>query len=155
MAAGSRQQSRFIAMMQDYDRTLQLVDAAENAAGASTEQFNKTLESLETKLNQLKNAWTTFTTGIANSSVIKVAVDLVRGLLGAVNSLTGKLPGLLKMLANTALLAGGLKLGKTLIPSLLGKLGSAWRGEGVKAGTKFGSGFTAAIKGAFAKNKVV
>jgi hypothetical protein len=38
-------------MMQDYDRTLELVDAAENAAGASTEQFNKTLESLETKLN--------------------------------------------------------------------------------------------------------
>jgi hypothetical protein len=28
MAADSRQQSRFIAMMQDYDRTMELVDAA-------------------------------------------------------------------------------------------------------------------------------
>jgi len=37
MAAGSRQQSRFIAMMQDYQRTLELVDAAENSTGASTE----------------------------------------------------------------------------------------------------------------------
>jgi hypothetical protein len=35
MAAGSRQQSRFIAMMQDYDRTMELVDAAYNSSGAS------------------------------------------------------------------------------------------------------------------------
>jgi TP901 family phage tail tape measure protein len=41
-AAGSRQQSRFIAMMQDYERTVELVDAAYNSAGSSSEQFNKT-----------------------------------------------------------------------------------------------------------------
>jgi hypothetical protein len=35
MAAGSRQQSRFIAMMSDYDRTMELVGAANNSAGAS------------------------------------------------------------------------------------------------------------------------
>jgi hypothetical protein len=35
MAAGSRQQSRFIAMMQDYDRTMELVDAAYHSTGAS------------------------------------------------------------------------------------------------------------------------
>jgi TP901 family phage tail tape measure protein len=34
-AAGSRQQSRFIAMMSDYERTMELVDAANNSAGAS------------------------------------------------------------------------------------------------------------------------
>ncbi|MBQ6628090.1 MAG: hypothetical protein IJH65_04660 [Methanobrevibacter sp.] len=33
-AAGSRQQSRFLAMMSDYDRTLELVDAAYNSAGS-------------------------------------------------------------------------------------------------------------------------
>jgi TP901 family phage tail tape measure protein len=35
IAAGSRQQSRFIAMMQDYGRTQELVNAANNSAGAS------------------------------------------------------------------------------------------------------------------------
>jgi hypothetical protein len=35
MAAGSRQQSRFIAMMQDYDRTIELVNAAYSSSGAS------------------------------------------------------------------------------------------------------------------------
>ena len=43
MAAGSRQQSRFIAMMSNYNRTMELVDAANTSAGASQEQFNKTL----------------------------------------------------------------------------------------------------------------
>jgi TP901 family phage tail tape measure protein len=41
-AAGSRQQSRFIAMMQDYDRTMELVEAAYNSAGSSSKQFSKT-----------------------------------------------------------------------------------------------------------------
>jgi hypothetical protein len=35
IAAGSRQQSRFIAMMSDYGRTQELVTAANNSAGAS------------------------------------------------------------------------------------------------------------------------
>jgi hypothetical protein len=35
MAAGSRQQSRFIAMMSDYSRTTELVGAANESAGAS------------------------------------------------------------------------------------------------------------------------
>jgi TP901 family phage tail tape measure protein len=35
MAAGSRQQSRFLAMMQDYDRTIELIDAAYSSSGAS------------------------------------------------------------------------------------------------------------------------
>jgi TP901 family phage tail tape measure protein len=49
-AAGSRQQSRFIAMMSNYGRTVELVNAANNSAGAGQEQFNKTLESLDAKL---------------------------------------------------------------------------------------------------------
>jgi hypothetical protein len=35
IAAGSRQQSRFIAMMSDYGRTQELVAAANTSAGAS------------------------------------------------------------------------------------------------------------------------
>lgn len=91
-AAGSRQQSRFIAMMQDYDRTMQLVDAAYNSAGASNAQFEKTQESLESKINKLKNAWNEFLMGIANSTIIKTGIDLLTGLLNIVNKLT-TIPG--------------------------------------------------------------
>ena len=155
MAAGSRQQSRFIAMMQDYQRTLELVDAAENSTGASTEQFNKTLESLETKLNQLKNAWTTFTTGIANSSIIKIAVDLLTKLLNTVNNITGKLPGFLKMLANTALAAGSLYLGKALIKNMFSGAGAAFFSQGLASAKEFGTGFSAGLKGVFASKSAI
>lgn len=76
IAAGSRQQSRFIAMMQDYDRTLELVDAAYTAEGAGQAQFEKTLESMDSKLNRLKNAWDQFAMGFMNADFLKVGVDL-------------------------------------------------------------------------------
>jgi len=37
-------------MMSNYGRTIELVNAANNSAGAGQEQFNKTLESLDAKL---------------------------------------------------------------------------------------------------------
>ena len=75
MAAGSRQQSRFIAMMSNYERTMELVNAANTSAGASQEQFNKTLESMSTKLNKLKNAWDQFAMGLTNNTILKGAID--------------------------------------------------------------------------------
>lgn len=88
MAAGSRQQSRFIAMMSNYDRTIELVDAAYSSAGSSQEQFEKTTESLENKLNRLHNAWQGFTMGIANNKLIKLSIDILIKLATAVNKVT-------------------------------------------------------------------
>ena len=88
IAAGSRQQSRFIAMMSDYSRTQELVTAANSSAGASNEQFEKTMDSLESKLNELKNAWDSFTMGIMNSDVLKAGIDLLTGILTAINNIT-------------------------------------------------------------------
>ena len=48
------EQSRFIAMMDNYKRTMELIDIAYNSAGKSTEQFNKYQDTLEYKLNKLK-----------------------------------------------------------------------------------------------------
>lgn len=88
MAAGSRQQSRFIAMMSDYERTMELVNAANNSAGASQKQFEKTTESLEAKINRLKNSWDTFVQGLANSSFIKASIDALTFLLNILNKIT-------------------------------------------------------------------
>lgn len=88
MAAGSRQQSRFIAMMSNYDRTIELVDAAYSSAGSSQEQFEKTTESLENKLNRLHNAWQGFTMGIANNKLIKLSIDILTKLATAINKVT-------------------------------------------------------------------
>ena len=88
-AAGSRQQSRFLAMISNYSRTQELVEAAYNSTGASQKQFEKTLDSLEAKINKLTNAWDTFTMGLANNAVIKAVVDTLTTILTVINKITG------------------------------------------------------------------
>lgn len=117
-AAGSRQQSRFLAMISDYDSLMETLGYATDAAGANNEQFGKTLDSLESKLNGLQNAWTEFTTGIANQSVIKGAVDILTTLLGLVNDLTGVFGNFGGAIAKTMVLWGGLKLGGSALGTI-------------------------------------
>lgn len=94
IAAGSRQQSRFIAMMQDYGRTQELVASANNSAGASQKQFEKTTETLQYKIENLKNAWHEFTMGIMDSELVKTGVDILTKFLEIVNKATSGLNGI-------------------------------------------------------------
>ena len=153
-AAGSRQQSRFIAMMSNYERTMQLMDFANDSAGASTEQFNKTLESLEAKLNKFQNAWKQFLMGIMNDSWTKGIVDAGTTVLNVVNklinalSLGGKAKGIKSALSVfTAFTA--LKMAGRGINGLIGGLGGfldpkSTFGSGFKRGMSQGAAATAA-----------
>lgn len=126
VAAGSRQQSRFIAMVSDYDRTMELMEAANNSAGASDEQFGKTMDSLESKLNKLHNAWQAFTMGIANNGMIKLAVDGITSLLTGVNSLIDTFSGgigPIKSFLSLFTAFTGLKASGKIMNSIIGGLG--------------------------------
>lgn len=138
-AAGSRQQSRFIAMMSNYERVTQLVDYANHSAGASQEQFGKTLESFEAKVNKLKNAWQEYLMGIADNTIIKKAIDLLTGGLTKVNkiidTLSGNSSGLKSVLS---IFTGfmGLKAGGRIVNALIGGLGGM-----IDPRSSFGKGF--------------
>lgn len=54
--AGTRQQSRFIAMMQDFDRTQQLVNLSANSYGATLAQHAKYMGGVEAATNNLTTA---------------------------------------------------------------------------------------------------
>ena len=116
-AAGSRQQSRFIALMQDYARTQELVSKAYNANGASARQFEKTQESLESKLNRLKNAWNEFLMGITNSKIVKGFVDLLTNLLNIVNKLTNGFGDVTSSILKMSVAIATIKGGKALFNS--------------------------------------
>nr|DAF00313.1 MAG TPA: minor tail protein [Herelleviridae sp.] len=122
MASGSRQQSRFIAMMDNYAKTTEFVNSAYNSAGSGQRQFEKTLESLEAKLTKLKNAWDEFAMGLTNNVIIKGAVDTLTVLLTAVNKLIDGLSGghgLIKSVMTLGAVWGGLKLGGNLMDKVL------------------------------------
>ena len=126
MAAGSRQQSRFIAMMNNYERTQELVSYATDSAGASNEQFNKTLDSLEAKINKLKNAWDAFLMGITNDKLVKGAVDFATGFITQINKLVDGISGkngLVQSITSLGIAFTGLKLGGKVINALMGGLG--------------------------------
>ena len=87
IAAGSRQQSRFIAMMEDYDRTLELTDAMNNSAGIGARQLSKSMESVETSLNTLKSSWQEFTQKFLKNKMLTGFLNTVNKLLDVINEL--------------------------------------------------------------------
>lgn len=121
-AAGSRQQSRFIAIMQDYAKTTELVNAAYNSTGSGQKQFEKTLDSLASKLTKLKNAWDQFTMGLANNEIIGAAVTLLTGLLTTINGIIDGISGgngLIKSVVTLGAAFAGLKAGGAIIDKIL------------------------------------
>lgn len=87
IAAGSRQQSRFIAMMDNYERTLELVDIAQNSNGASAAQFAKTLDSLEAKMNNIQSSFEEFIGTVVGSELVKDILDGVNTILQMINDI--------------------------------------------------------------------
>lgn len=90
IAAGSRQQSRFIAMMEDYGRTMELVETAQDSAGRSEEQFAKYADTLQNKVNALKNTWEQLRVGLMDSDFFKNIVDSANNALQKIGKMDFK-----------------------------------------------------------------
>ena len=103
--------------MDNYDRTMELVDLAQNSAGQSSIQFRKTLDSLETKINQLSNAFQQFYIQFINSDFFKGLIDSATVLIQRLN----ELPPLMSviMIAFSAIAV------KNVISSIIGSFSSA------------------------------
>ena len=150
--AGSRQQSRFIAMVGDYERTRELMSYATDSEGASNEQFGKTLDSLEAKLNKFQNAWKTFLMGIMNDSWTKGLVDAGTKVLGIVNdiinalSFDGKLKGVKSFLSIFTAFTG-LKMAGRGVNMLLGGLGGMLNPNSSVLKGMFGGGLLGSKQG--------
>lgn len=158
IAAGSRQQSRFIAMMANYSRTTELVAMANNAAGASQEQFEKTLDSMQSKLDRLRNAWNEYTMGLANNKIIKIVVDLLTGFLNTVNKISTTLSGekgIFKSFFDIAFLIGGIKLARAVFNGFFGWLIKDSKIKGSLAGKSTGEGFSASLQKVLSASKKI
>ena len=54
--AGTRQQSRFVAIMQDWERTQELAAEAQDSAGASAAQYYAQAQGMEAAMTNLTTA---------------------------------------------------------------------------------------------------
>lgn len=84
--AGTRQQSRLIAMMSDYERVLELQQISERSAGATVAQMATYLEGMEAATNKVRVAWESIITTITDSDLLINFINLVSEALNGVNA---------------------------------------------------------------------
>lgn len=138
-------------MISDYQRLSQLQEEAMNSAGASNKQFEKTLESLETKIQNLRNQVDTFLTQIMDSSLLKFLVDVGKTITTIANKMTD-LPGILGSISKIALGMGVFKGGGKLIDTIFGSLAKN-NGKLSGLGLQMGRSIFGGIKNTFVKGK--
>lgn len=105
VAAGTRQQNRFIALMEGYNKVLELTEVAANSAGTAVDKFNSSyMTSLEAKENTLQAS---FESMIYNSDLEEVYGDILDATTALVDFInqTNALKGVMTSLAVT----GGIK----------------------------------------------
>ena len=91
--AGTRQQSRLIAMMDDYERVIELQEIAQRSAGATSAQAATYLEGMAASLNKISVAWEKIVTNLTNADVVIWLLDRVSAALGNIGNILGTLPG--------------------------------------------------------------
>lgn len=79
--AGTRQQSRLIAMMDDYERVIELQEISQRSAGATAAQAGVYLEGIEASMNKIQVAWEKIIMTVTDSEVIINTISSIGDLL--------------------------------------------------------------------------
>ena len=138
VAAGSRQQSRFLAMMNNYDRTLDLIAESMNSAGAAAKQYETYQDSVAAAQARLTASWEKFYSKIVDNSAIKIAInglsELVEALSHVPPAITaiGVTLGALKLQSFLTDKGGLIKI----LSGLLGGSGKSIEKNGVELGKR-------------------
>jgi hypothetical protein len=82
--AGTRQQSRLIAMMEDYERVTELQEISQRSAGATAAQAGTYLEGIEAALNKIQVSWEKIVMTISDSEVIIGFLEFVSSTLDGI-----------------------------------------------------------------------
>lgn len=154
--AGTRQQEKFIVLMENYGTALGYAETAASSAGTAVEKFGAYTESVEGKLNSLKAAFEEFSMTFLDSELVVGVVEFLTWLIEALDTLVGALGGLNTVLYITAGLILTIKLDSIvsivmkligLIPSLITMiitfsttLKTAW-GHGLTLGSTLSAAF--------------
>lgn len=76
--SGTRQQEKFIVLMENYGTALEYAAVAADSAGtASTKYQDAYMNSIEAKVNGLTAAWQEFSNNLLDSELVKVFVDII------------------------------------------------------------------------------
>lgn len=127
IAAGSRQQSRFIAMMENYERTAELINIAGNSAGRADEQFSKYADTVEYKVNRLQNTWEQFRVNFLSSDLYKGILDIANIALPIITNMTNGITGIANAFITVTAAVSGFKKVLKGLQSGSSEFAKGWR----------------------------
>jgi len=107
--AGTRRRTYLIALLQNYAQAQNVVNNMTDAAGYSQRENARTMEALESKVKQLRTAFTMLAVEIGEAGlldVMKGAVDTTREMIEVFEKLPPEFKKLIIMLGETAVLMG-------------------------------------------------
>ena len=106
--AGTRQQSRLIAMMDDYERVIELQEISERSAGTTMAQAETLLQGMEAALNKISVSWEKISTTLVNSEAIIGLVDFGAEVLGGIGSILDTTAGQVGVYSTLAVLGANI-----------------------------------------------
>ena len=118
--AGTRQQSRLIAVMDGYERVTELQEISMRSAGATAAQAGVYLEGMEAALNNIQVAWERVVMTLSNSEVIIGGFQLISVLLQGIGDFFNNLPAQIALFTTLAAI-GVSMLGNQLEENRLAK----------------------------------
>ena len=134
--AGTRQQSRLIAMMSDYERVIELQQIAERSSGATLSQMETYLEGMNAALNRVNIAWEKIVTNLVDNEFIISLVNnfsSVLDIIGRIFSTTSTLAPVMALMVMYATSLGAKKLEEYKIAKLQQKIDKEKRINELKA----------------------
>lgn len=107
LIAGTRQQSVFAAIMNNFDTADKVIETSVNSTGSAVAENEKYLDSITGKLDLLKSSYEALSSSIINSDIYKGGIDLLRVVLDLLNEIAsvssgGALIGTLNSVAGAA-----------------------------------------------------
>ena len=100
--AGTRQQNVFYGLINSFQEAEKAMQLMGNSAGTLSSSYDKFLDSIQGKINQLKAAWTELANTVLSSDFLKDAVDTGKTFLEILNGITGAIGSLPTLIGGIA-----------------------------------------------------
>ena len=145
--SGTRQQEKFIVLMENYGSALRYAEVSANSAGTATEKFADYSDGLEAKINSLTAKFEELSLTLLDAGWVSTGINVLNGflevLIGIASIGDGVVVGLVAMFVATSLLNAAFTVGKEKIKALITKYAKL---AGVQVtGTITTKAFTAAL----------
>ena len=94
--AGTRQQEKFIVLMENYGSALEYAAVSAESAGTAQEKYQKAyLDSIEAKLDTLTASWQQLSADLLDSEIVKMFVEALTGIVNLLDRAVAATDGLL------------------------------------------------------------